>query len=254
MTVKAVGFDLDYTLAVPDRDRSRLLADAVESVGAAPISREAYLEAHRRNLTGETRAPIFEDLLEGRDAAGSVEEPADGEGDRIERDGSGESDTGGREVRGSDTNVRAVDLAREYRRAINDSLVPVPGVEEMIAALRERYRVGLLTNGPTVAQRGKLSTLGWTDTFDATVVTGELAAGKPDAAAFEALLDALEAAPEETVYVGDEVEADVGGAAAAGIAVVQVVFEGGPDPDPRADVHLRRDDLARDLPSILETL
>ena len=68
MTIEAVGFDLDYTLAVPERDRARLLADAVESVGAAPITREAYLEAHRENLTGETRAPIFEDLLDGQDA------------------------------------------------------------------------------------------------------------------------------------------------------------------------------------------
>lgn len=240
MTVKAVAFDLDYTLAVPDRDRARLLAEAVESVGAPPITREAYLEAHRRNLTGETRAPIFEDLL-----AGSGRKDGRGESDAEELDV---------DVEWRDADVRAIELAREYRETINDALVPVPGVEEMLASLRERYTVGLLTNGPTVAQREKLSTLGWEDTFDATLVTGELTAGKPDAAAFEALLEVLEAAPEETVYVGDEVDADVGGASAAGITVVQVVFEGGPAPDPRAHRHVRREDLPRELPDVLETV
>ena len=60
---RAVVFDLDYTLAVPERDRATILAEAAQAAGAPPLSREAYLEAHRRNLTRETREPIFADLL-----------------------------------------------------------------------------------------------------------------------------------------------------------------------------------------------
>ena len=216
MTITAVGFDLDDTLVVPDRDRATLLADAVDAVGAPPISREAYLVAHRENLTGETRTPIFEDLVGGEAPAG--------------------------------------DLARAYRETVNEALAPVAGVEAMLAALRRRYHVGLLTNGPTVAQRAKLATLGWEDAFDAVVVTGELPAGKPDGAAFTALLDALGADPATTVYVGDEVAADVGGAAEAGLTVVQVLYPGGPDPDPRADATVQRDELAGVLPGLLDTL
>ena len=246
MTIKAVGFDLDYTLAVPESDRSRILADAVEAVGAPPITREAYLEAHRRNLTGETRAPIFEDLLGGDAVDGTDAFGSDGEEGHV-----AEAD---RDEERGEADPRAVELAREYREAVNAALVPVAGVEGMLASLRERYRVGLLTNGPTVAQREKLATLEWTDSFDATVVTGELSAGKPDGAAFEALLGALESTPGETVYVGDEVEADVGGATGAGLFAIQVVFDGGPDPDDRADAHVRRGDLARELPGIIESL
>ena len=219
MSKTAVGFDLDYTLAVPERDRSRLLADAVEAVGAPPISREAYVEAHRRNLTGETRAPIFEEFID--------EEASD---------------------------VAAADLARTYREVVNDALVPVEGVEAMLADLRRRYRVGLLTNGPTVAQREKLATLGWEAAFDAVVITGELTAGKPDVTAFEALLDALDVDAGEAVYVGDEVEADVGGAAAAGVAVIQVTYADGPAPDPRAAAHVDRDDLGAELPRVIASL
>lgn len=216
MTITAVGFDLDETLAVPSRDRATILADAAERADAPPLSREAYLEAHARNLTGETRTPIFADLLDGHDA---------------------------------DTDPSAV--ANAYRRGIADALVPLADVEPFLARLREEYRVGLLTNGPRLAQRDKLDILGWTDAFDAALVTGELDAGKPDAHAFEALLDALGREASETAYVGDDVEADIAGAADAGLLPIQVLYDGGPEPSPRAAAHVQRDDLVRRLPEIL---
>ena len=216
MGLKAVVFDLDYTLAVPERDRQTLLNEATASVGVPDIDREAYLGAHRDHLTGETRAPIFDDLLAEREADA---DPAE--------------------------------LAGEYRRAIADALRPVDGAADLVRELRERYRVGLLTNGPVRAQRDKLRTLGWEDLFDAVVVTGDLEAGKPDGRAFEAALDSLAVAADEAVYVGDEVEADVRGASAAGLRVVQVVAPDGPDPDPTADAHVDRAELVARLPAML---
>lgn len=219
VTIRAVGFDLDYTLAVPTRDRTTILLETAAATGAPPLSRSAYLEAHGRNLTSETRTPIFADLLAERD---------------------------------SDADPAA--LAAAYRERIADALVPVDGALALLSELRGTYRVGLLTNGPRIAQRDKLETLGWTDAFDAALVTGELPAGKPDAAAFDALVSALGVPAEETAYVGDDVTADVGGARAAGLVPIQVVFEGGPDPDPRAAAHLRRDELTTRLPALLEEL
>jgi len=122
---QAVVFDLDYTLAVPQRDRATILEDATTATGAPSLTRDAYLAAHRRNLTTETREPIFADLL------------ADSE---------------------SDTDPAAV--ATAYRETIADDLEALPGVEAMLADLRGEYRVGLLTNGPVRAQRDKLETLG----------------------------------------------------------------------------------------------
>jgi putative hydrolase of the HAD superfamily len=219
MAIGAVVFDLDYTLAVPDRDRETLLAEATAAVGAPDIDREAYLAAHRRNLTGDTREPIFASLLDERDATA---DPAE--------------------------------LTRAYRSAIAEALEPVNGAADLVSDLRERYRVGLLTNGPVRAQRDKLRTLGWEDLFDAVVISGDLDAGKPDSRAFEAALDALEVAPDETVYVGDEVDADVGGATEAGITVVQIVSSDGPAPDPRAAAHVDRAELVARLPSVIENL
>ena len=217
MTLTAVGFDLDETLAIPTRDRATILAEAVASVGAPQITREAYLEAHGRHLTSETRTPIFADLLAGRE-----------------------------------TDVDAKALADAYRREIADALVPLNGIKPFLQTLTTEYNVGLLTNGPQLAQRHKLQTLSLTQSFDVALVTGELSAGKPDPAAFKALTDALNVTAGETAYVGDDIDADIMGAANAGLIPIQVTYDGGPAPASEAAVHIPRQKLCSRLPTVLK--
>ncbi|WP_256420440.1 HAD family hydrolase [Halobellus rarus] len=217
MTITAVGFDLDETLAVPTRDRAAILSDATERADAPSLTREAYLDVHGRHLTSDSRTPIFADLLSEHD-----------------------------------TDADPESLANAYRREISNAIAPIPGAEAFLERLRAKYRVGLLTNGPRVAQRDKLATLGWTDAFDSALVTGDLEAGKPDSAAFAALLDALGSDAEETAYVGDDVDADIAGADAAGLVPIQVLYEGGPEPSPRAAEHVPRERLIDRLPRLLE--
>lgn len=219
MAIRAVAFDLDYTLAVPERDRETILAEAVEATGAPALTRGEYLATHQEHLTEETREPVFEALLADRE-----------------------------------TDADPAEVARTYRELVTAALEPVSGAESMLESLGESYRLGLLTNGPSVAQRTKIRTLGWEDRFHAALVTGELEAGKPDVAAFEALLDALGTAPEETVFVGDHVDDDIAGAAAAGLVPIQVLFDGGPDRDPRAAAYVERDTLSERLPELLAEL
>lgn len=219
MAPRAVGFDLDETLAVPVRDRSTILREATRDVDAPALTRSSYLDAHGRHLTRESRAPIFADLLDGHDTTADPER-----------------------------------LAAAYRERIADSLALLDGTERLLDALRGDYRVGLLTNGPVVAQRDKIDVLGLADAFDVSLVSGELAAGKPDERAFAALVDALDVDAAEAVYVGDDPEADVRGASQASLHVVQVVYDGGPEPSPLADAHVARSSLVATLPDIVHSL
>ncbi|MFC7098187.1 HAD family hydrolase [Halobaculum marinum] len=218
--IRSVGFDLDYTLAVPERSRADLLADALHAGGAAELAgtvdRQSYLDAHAKHRTADSREPVFAELLDPHD---------------VEADPAA--------------------LATAYREAVTGALVPVPGARELVASLRERYRVGVLTNGPVRAQSAKLDHLGWWDDFDTVHISGDLPAGKPDRRAFEALLDALGTEPAETAFVGDHPVEDIRGAAALGINTVQVLGEGD-EPAPEADATVARDRLASDLPGILD--
>jgi len=217
MNLHAVGFDLDETLIAVDRPRSALLDAATEQVGGPSLSREAYLDAHAEHSGARSREPVFAALL-----------------------GDGETD--------------AAALAAAYREAVADAMSPVTDVPALVERLRDRHRVGLLTDGPEGTQRDKLARLGWTDLFDATVVTGTLDAPKPDASAFAALADALDVPREQTAYVGDHPENDVAGASAAGLVPVQVLYDDGPPVHPAAAATVRRPALGKTLPGVLAAL
>jgi len=214
VVLRAVAFDLDDTLAVTARDRETLLAEAADRADVAlDFGREDYLAAHRKHSGTESRRPVFE-ALAGEQA------PA---------------------------------LTHAYRAAVGEAMSSVDGAAETVERLRERYRVGLLTDGPDRTQRDKLRRLGWRDYFDTVVVTGAVGAPKPDRAAFESLCDALDVAPEEAAYVGDDPDRDVAGAAAAGLLAVQVTYDGGPAVHTDADASLSRKELST-LPTVLAEL
>ena len=211
--LRAVGFDLDDTLAVTRRDRETLLAEATARANVEGVDRKAYLEAHRRHSGSEGRRPVFEALVD--DGAGA--------------------------------------LTRAYREAVAEAMEPVAGAEKLLSTLAGRYRLGLLTDGPERTQRDKLRELGWTDAFDAVVVTGGIDAPKPHPGGFRALADALDVPPAAVAYVGDDPERDVAGAATAGMTPVQAVYDGGPAPHPLAARTVCRSGLTT-LPGFLEGL
>ena len=96
------------------------------------------------------------------------------------------------------------------------------GAMELLHHLGARYRLGLVTNGPSELQWTKLRSLKLVGSFDAIHVAGDTGRYKPDPAAFHGLLAALDVAPEEAVFVGDNYEADIVGAACAGLRTVWI--------------------------------
>jgi FMN hydrolase / 5-amino-6-(5-phospho-D-ribitylamino)uracil phosphatase len=115
---------------------------------------------------------------------------------------------------------------------------------DVVESLRQRVQIGMITNGPSDIQRGKIERLGIGDLFPFILVSEEQGIWKPDPRIFERAMELGEADPDDTIYLGDNPEHDVGGAHAAGITSVWVnrfsrQWPGGPEP------HYVIDDLRR---------
>ncbi|WP_227133892.1 HAD family hydrolase [Halorubellus salinus] len=112
--------------------------------------------------------------------------------------------------------VASVDaLVETLREREVAGVAPSPGVERALAELRDRgYGVGVLTNGVPGFQLAKLRGHDLDAYVDASVVSYEAGAHKPDPAPFALAAERLPA--DEYVMIGDSYEADVAGAREAG--------------------------------------
>jgi HAD superfamily hydrolase (TIGR01549 family) len=130
---------------------------------------------------------------------------------------------------------------------------------DVLDRLRRGVRVGLCSNfshSPTAL--AILDDARLRERLDAVAISHDVGLRKPRREIFEAVLGALGAAPEQSVHVGDSLDADVAGAAALGMRTVWVT-RCVPDPDAALTRHggPQPDWIVRDLaeiPAIIENL
>jgi putative hydrolase of the HAD superfamily len=112
-----------------------------------------------------------------------------------------------------------------YFSAFIDYAAPVPGTVEMLATLKEKYRLGLLSNlTHAPAALRIIDKLGMASFFDAVVVSGQFGYRKPHPRVFLELLDQLGTPKEQTAFVGDNLEADIHGARQMGIQPIWMTY------------------------------
>jgi putative hydrolase of the HAD superfamily len=117
------------------------------------------------------------------------------------------------EQAGEDT--AKVELAMAQFFAARNAVVPFDDVLPGLLRLKGRVLVGSITNG-----NADLQTIGLARHFEASVAAPQLGVAKPDPAIFLAGCRLLGVAPQEAVYVGDDVLLDVQGAQRAGMRAV----------------------------------
>ncbi|MBV7415244.1 pyrimidine 5'-nucleotidase [Aeromonas encheleia] len=98
--------------------------------------------------------------------------------------------------------------------------MPLEGVVETLEALLQgQVRMGIITNGFSLPQRGRLSKLGWDDWFEPLIISDEVNVTKPAAAIFQHALELMgQPSPARVLMVGDNPKTDIAGAAAQGLA------------------------------------
>lgn len=204
MVVSAVGFDLDGTLF----DHQGASADAVDTFvsdcGAAPSA-----DTRRRWLTVED-----EQFALWRSGQVTFQEQ------RRRRLRAFLPEVGVAVPSGDD---QLDALFNRYLDGYRAAWRPFPDSVEVVSGLvAGGYRIGILTNGDDQQQRDKLRVIGLADLVHVVCTSGGMGVQKPDARAFRALAVGLGLPESECLFVGDDHDADVRGAQAAGMRALLV--------------------------------
>ena len=121
--------------------------------------------------------------------------------------------------------LRVAQAVEAYFSAFVDNARPLPGTADMLAALKPRYRLALLSNlthGP--AARQILDHLNLSAYFDVFLVSGDVGYRKPHPQVFQTLIEALELPAAAIAFVGDDPRTDVQGAVLAGMQPVHTIY------------------------------
>ncbi|MFN4218377.1 MAG: HAD family hydrolase [Candidatus Bipolaricaulia bacterium] len=227
--LKAIFFDLDETLL----DTSGCRPPAVEA--SFRVAAQQYprldVEAWRR-ASDEVKAEMHDLWLNSPNS-----------GAELLREGSYRI----LKKLGIDDSELATHVSQAYYRTWLKHLKLFPEVQEVLAALRGRLRLGIISNGPSDLQRYKLKLFDLEREFDPIVISGEVGVAKPDPAIFRHALGLAKVSPSEALYVGDSPTYDIAGAKGAGMQTIWV----NRNDLPMENLEIKPDGVVRDLRGLL---
>ncbi len=208
--LKAIFFDLDETLL----DTSGCRPPAVEASfhAAASVYPQLQLEAWRK-ASEEVKGEMHDLWLNSPNS-----------GAELLREGSYRI----LKKLGVDDRELAAHVSHAYYRTWVSHLNLFPEVHEVLAALRGRFRLGIVSNGPSDLQRYKLKLFDLEHEFDPIVISGEVGIAKPDPKIFRYALELAKVSPSEALYVGDSPVYDIVGAKSVGMKMAWVNRNGLP--------------------------
>nr|WP_313805076.1 HAD family hydrolase [Cytobacillus sp.] len=87
----------------------------------------------------------------------------------------------------------------------------------IVNTIKEHAKVAIITNGSTQRQKAKIMNTHLNSCFDIIIISEEVGLSKPDKRIFELALHKLNVPPEAALFVGDDLEKDIGGCQHANI-------------------------------------
>jgi len=131
---------------------------------------------------------------------------------------------------------RIAEAAEAYRASYVRIRRPISGAAALLAGVKGRALVGIVTNNLLEEQQDKLRQCRLDGYVDELVVSEKAGVSKPDPRIFQIALDRLGCRRDEVVMVGDSWPADVAGAIAAGIRPIWFNPQRNPRPEPSTSV------------------
>ena len=118
--------------------------------------------------------------------------------------------------------IRIAKRVTQELKIVEEKYEIINGVKECLAALKRRYRLGIISN-ITHDIRGYLKKDGVIDFFDVIGLSYELGSWKPDGEIFLKCCKIIGVKPKNTIYVGDSVNCDV--KAALNVGMIPILFD-----------------------------
>lgn len=124
-------------------------------------------------------------------------------------------------------NVTPGALNDAFLNAMAEICAPLPGAVSLLNALKDKVKLGIVTNGFTALQEIRLQRTGLRDYFDLLVISEQVGVAKPDARIFEYAFEQMGHPPRSRVLmVGDTPESDILGGINAGLATCWLSSDG----------------------------
>jgi putative hydrolase of the HAD superfamily len=125
-------------------------------------------------------------------------------------------------VKGDELDHTSADLSHLFRSATRKRMFVYPTIRSGLKVLREKYRLGIVSNAQEAFTPEELDLYGLREHFDVIVLSSQVRLKKPNPAIFQAALEKIGVAPKEVVFVGNDLTADIMGASAMGMKTILV--------------------------------
>ena len=108
--------------------------------------------------------------------------------------------------------LRPTTIETEYIALAPTKEKVFPGAHEVLDYLSEKYELHVITNGFNDIQSTKMASSGLTDYFDVLITSETAGFRKPDPRIFQLAIDRAGTKAAESLMIGDNLKADIGGA------------------------------------------
>lgn len=116
-------------------------------------------------------------------------------------------------------------LAIDYIESLADFNHLFEGTFELLDYLKEKYTLHIITNGFEEIQSKKMINSKIHHYFDQVITSESVGLKKPNARVFNFALESANAKKENSIMIGDSLEADIQGALSVGLQVIHCVFD-----------------------------
>jgi 5'-nucleotidase len=114
-------------------------------------------------------------------------------------------------------NCKPQDLNDSYMSIMAEICTPIEGAVALLNALKEKVRMGIITNGFTRMQHERLERTQLTEYFDILVISEQVGKAKPHQAIFDHTLALMgNPSPSRVLMVGDNPDSDILGGMSVG--------------------------------------